>query len=853
MKTYITTFIIAALSICRAETSYMILQTQGHFLYKTWSSNGSYITGVPSGGTSRDATLTATPNPGYKVAGWYYYHSGNGSLSTQFSDWRQLSVAQDTCVVRNQSPFSDGTRSYIALNLNYASYEIHFKYAGGAGGTSLMSGLVITNSVTLPVPDSRAGYTFVAWTNDVGDVFQAGVPLTPALDLGIGNVDTNFTLTAQWQAQTMFIEYNLAGGVEGAVHPSSATFGEAFMVSAPTRTGYVFKGWEFANINTETARYGTTSNPDTRMSTGSAYPSGGGDIWLKNLSTTSSPAITMTATWEPKTYTVHLETSGVTQPYTDTLTVTYGKSLPDVKIIPVYSSGAEFYGFYTEPNGQGVQYWDNEGRSNSAIEAWTNDVDNMTFYAYKGGAQRVIRFNGNGGSPNQTTEKRVEGSAYGEMPAVSWAGNRYSFTGWFTEQAGGDEVLGTTLVPVGSGDINLYAHWAVSNYYVRFDGNGATGGAMDIQKIDFDDGVALSSNKYFKSGMHFEGWASAGSATVTYADCAVVSNLSSTAGETNVLTAVWTTNTYYVVFDANGGTGAMATLTNLYGVAYEYPECTFTRNGFWEFSCWSNTVSGITNAPGATLSNLTDKNGETVVIKAVWSTTLTKLSQAMHCDNLQWDNQNADSGAFWIDEWDAGLGYNQSGSMASQANWSSRSLQASVETNGTFRFKCRMNSGEAGTLRVWTSEWSSEPYDSEKVLYKSEIGIEASGSWQAVEFSVTYKGKPLYVNLANKTLNKKICIDDMKWIPEGSDVPVEPGPGDEREFSTLACSGDSLFLSFPDADDRFSYVLRGTNDLVAPMPWPALFSTNGTGSITIETKILPGVPCMFYYLETMSK
>jgi len=852
MKTYITTFILAVLAICRADGT-MILRAGGHFLNGTWASNDSYINGIPSGGTTLDATLTATPERGYKVAGWYYYHSN--SSSTLLSDWTQLSdegVSHDTCTVKHQSPFSDGSNTYIALNLNYVSYGISFNYAGGTGGTSLMSGLVITNSVTLPVPDSRAGYTFVAWTNDVGDAFQAGVPLdTLAEDLGIGNVDTDFTLTAQWQAQTMFIEYNLEGGVEGDVYPESATFGEAFLVSAPTRTGYVFKGWEFANINTETARYGTTSNPDTRMSTGSAYPSGGGDIWLKNLSTTSSPAITMTATWEAKTYTVHLETSGVTQPYTDTLTVTYGKSLPNVKIIPVYSSGAEFYGFYTEPNGQGVQYWDNEGRSNSAIEVWTNDVDNMTFYAYKGGAQRVIRFNGNGGSPNQTTEKRVEGSAYGEMPAVSWAGNRYSFTGWFTEQVGGDEVLGTTLVPVGFGDINLYAHWAVSNYYVRFDGNGATGGAMDIQKIDFDDGVALSSNKYFKSGMHFEGWASAGSATADYADCAVVSNLSSTAGETNVLTAVWTTNTYYVVFDANGGTGTMATLTNLYGVAYEYPACSFTRKGFWSFSCWSNTVSGATAAPGDELLNLADKDGETVVIKAVWSTTLTKLSQAMHCDNLQWNNKDSGSGVLWFDEWGAGLGYNQSGSMASQANWSGRSLQASVETNGTFRFMCRMDSGEAGTLLVWTSEDSSAPYDSG--LYQREIGIEASGSWQVVEFSVTYKGNPLYVNLANKTVNKKICIDHMEWIPEGSDEPVEPGAGDEREFSSLACSGDSLFLSFPNADERFSYVLRGTNDLVAPMPWPALFSTNGTGSITIETKILPGVPRMFYYLETTSK
>ena len=132
---------------------------------------------------------------------------------------------------------------------------------------------------------------------------------------------------------------------------------------------------------------------------------------------------------------------------------------------------------------------------------------------------------------------------------------------------------------------------------------------------------------------------------------------------------------------------------------------------------------------------------------------------------------------------------------------------------------------------------------------------EIDGSWQEFSFTVKSDGTPLYVNISNWTqpLYEKLSIDHMEWIPEGSDVPVEPGPGDEREFSSLAFSGDSLFLSFPDADERFSYVLRGTNDLVAPMPWPALFSTNGTGSITIETKILPGEPCMFYYLETTAK
>ena len=803
-----------------------------------------------------EVTLTAIPTNGLKIVRWRFAELDIGDLDGEGVQ-PLLDKGDSQVTFTLASPkFKNLTMDYfIALDLEYAKYGLNFNYNGGEGDVHSISGLTITNSVTLPVPSERAGYSFDGvWTNASGVAFQAGKEIFPAEALGIRNADTNFTLYAKWSSNSFSINYDLACGSYGAEHPSSAAFGEAFKVSAPTRRGYDFKGWTFANYDSSNARWGTSQDPAYTISAGSAYPYDGGDIWLKNLSTNSSPAVTMTATWQAKTYKVSLAVSGADNNPTTELTATYGEPLPSVTTTPRYDN-ADFMGFYTQSNGGGEKYWNSDG--SPCVATWTNDVD-MTFYAYTGNVRKLLIFHGNGGVPEQTVAKAVVGSIYGSvMPTVSWDGGRYVFAGWFTAAEGGDEVSAEALVADGSGDIDLYAHWKVATYFVRFDGNGATNETeMALQEIPFDAEMPLSANEYGKIGFSFAGWAADGSATVTYADCAVVSNLSSTAGATNVLTAVWTTNTYYVAFDANGGTGTMATLTNLYGVVYEYPECTFKRNGFWEFSCWSNTVSGVTNAPGATLSNLTGKNGETVVIKAVWSTTLTKLSQAMHCDNLQWSNQVSTAvGTVWTDEWGPNLGYNQSGSMVSQGNASYKSLQACVETNGTFKFKCWVDSGEAGTLLVWTAWDNGISYGGKGAFNKKQLDIDAlsDGNWQDISYAVETTGEPLYVNISNGTLNKKLCIDHMEWIPEGSDVPVEPGPGDEREFSTLVCSGASLFLSFPNADDRFSYVLRGTNDLVAPMPWPALFSTNGTGSITIETKILPGVPCMFYYLETTAK
>ena len=832
-----------------------------HFIDQTLTDLGPAILAVDPPETPKfgnTVTVTANLPIGLKIGRWLVAEDYSLDDILQWYELPGYTGGSNITFKIDNPPFKDqyGKSYYIALDLRHVEYKLIFDYNGGDGDIHSISGLTTTNGVTLPVPNERAGYSFDGvWTNASGVAFQSGTEIFPAEALGIRNADTSFTLYAKWSSNPFSIDYDLAGGSYGDEHPSSATFGEAFKVSAPTRKGYDFKGWTFANYDSSNARWGTSQDPAYTISAGSAYPSDGGDIWLKNLSTNSSPAVTMTATWEAKTYTANLIFSVASNTPTDFVVVTYDQPLPRITTIPVYATGADFLGYYTDESGGGVQFWDGEGKPNPAI-TWTNDVNGLNFYELKGNARRRVVFDGNGGTPSQESKMVTVGNQYGELPTASWVGDRYAFTGWFDNASGGNAISPTSKVSDGFGDINLYAHWAVSNYCVRFDGNGATGGAMDLQKIDFDVAAELSSNKYSMVGFSFAGWSVDGSATVTYADCAVVSNLSSTAGETNVLTAVWSTNTYYVAFDANGGAGTMATLTNLYGVAYEYPECTFTRNGFWEFSCWSNTVSGITNAPGATLSNLTGKNGETVVIKAVWSTTLSDLSQAMHCDNLQWSNQVSTAvGTVWTDEWGPNFGYNQSGSMVSQGNASYKSLQACVETNGTFKFKCRVDSGEAGTLLIWAAWDNGISYGGEGAFNKKQLDIDAlsNENWQEISYNVETTGEPLYVNISNGTLNKKLCIDHMEWIPEGSDVPVEPGPGDEREFSTLECSGDSLFLSFPNADDRFSYVLRGTNDLVAPMPWPALFSTNGTGSITIETKILPGVPCMFYYLETTTK
>jgi len=65
-------------------------------------------------------------------------------------------------------------------------------------------------------------------------------------------------------------------------------------------------------------------------------------------------------------------------------------------------------------------------------------------------------------------------------------------------------------------------------------------------------------------------------------------------------------------------------------------------------------------------------------------------------------------------------------------------------------------------------------------------------------------------------------------------------------------SDANLRLTFAEADARFDYQVHGTNDLVAPRPWPVLWTTNGTGTVSVD---LPKTDAsgMSYYLEVIQK
>ena len=171
-------------------------------------------------------------------------------------------------------------------------------------------------------------------------------------------------------------------------------------------------------------------------------------------------------------------------------------------------------------------------------------------------------------------------------------------------------------------DITLYAEWKKeSSYTIRFDGNGADGGATAAVTVGIGRSIQLPVCGYTRTGYSFTGWnlRPDGKGT-SYADGSTVTNLSRSDGGTVTLYAMWKANSYQVAFDANGGTGTMKAQTMTYDKDAALTAGSFKRVGH-TFVGWSTDPNAVTPqfANRQKLRNLTAESGGIVTLYAVWN------------------------------------------------------------------------------------------------------------------------------------------------------------------------------------------------------------------------------------------
>ena len=578
-------------------------------------------------------TLPTPIRPGYSFTGWF---DANGNQVTD-GTWNGNS---DITLTAGWTP---------------SSYTATFDANGGTVDTTTLS-VTMGTEYTLPVP-TRTGYTFSGWFTADG---------TQVTD-GAWTISGDVTLTASWTVITNTITFDANGGT---IDPATmtVTYGSAFILPIPTKTGNSFAGWFDAN--------------------GIQVTDG---VWERNTD------ITLTAAWTTQTNTITFDVNGGTLDVTS-MTVTYGQAYT----LPIPTKTGYTFGGWQMPDSTPVESGTWTGNTNLSLRAsWTANTYTITFGNVLFDATVTYDYNYEGATPTTETVYNGYTLSYPSIPTRTG----YLFTGWYTDRActskysfSGD-ILGDMTLYAGwyahSGSAyesysmgTPYSYYSSSSYYSISNGstsadtyvylianetgshtihyrNGSSGSsygsyigitnittnttikAMNVcestsySSVTFDCNVGdiilinvRASNYSSNVRFYFEGFASVSSTasvpqtsysatfndtmSVTYgssftlptptrtgytfggwttSDGTPVTDGTWSATSDLALTAIWTANTNTITFDTNGGTLDSTTMTVTYDQAYNLPEPTrtgYTFNG-WYDSNGERVVNGEWN------------------------------------------------------------------------------------------------------------------------------------------------------------------------------------------------------------------------------------------------------------------
>ena len=267
-----------------------------------------------------------------------------------------------------------------------------------------------------------------------------------------------------------------------------------------------------------------------------------------------------------------------------------------------------------------VQQVSGEYNSQTGTLAFT--ADKFSTYAFVYADAYTVIFDGNGASGQAPASMNVSsGASFTASNAGAMTKTGYHFTGW-AKQADAqtaDYPAGASVTDI-TANTTLYAVWTANGYQVVFHANGGTG-TMQPQNFTYGDAAkALTANAFTRIGYTFSGWATEPNGAVVYTDAQEVKDLTETKDGRVTLYAVWTANTYQVVFHANGGTGTMQPQNFTYDdAAKSLTANAFTRTGY-TFSGWATEPDGaVVYTDAQEVKDLTETKDGRVTLYAVWT------------------------------------------------------------------------------------------------------------------------------------------------------------------------------------------------------------------------------------------
>ena len=417
-----------------------------------------------------------------------------------------------------------------------------------AGGTANLYAKWKYGKTTLPTP-TKAGYTFQGWKGDLMDIatLTNGMEIS---DTSRGTIGSNASYA---------VTENLIPVVGGATYTSNYEVCGLYSFDANgnfigressyATTHTVASNAAFVRIEVNTSKgitfdqYQSGLTLTYTLPAGTAFPVGGNQ--------------TLTAQWQPSTYTITFDAQGGTTSLT-TLPVIYGSNQNnkiDKATNPVRTDYT-FLGWFTAPKG-GEQVYQVSNGSCLACTYWSGAYDsvgsgatwkyagNVTLYAqwsYSGTS--TITFDAQGGTTTLKTLTATYGSNTNNRLDTTTNPTKvgYTFDGWFDSPTGGTQVYkvsngscmkgdywtntwdsaGTGATWKGPKELTLYAHWIPKKYTVTWKNHDGT-------VLETDTGVSYNTTPSYNGATPqkpedenftytFKGWSPAVSAVTGNAE-----------------------------------------------------------------------------------------------------------------------------------------------------------------------------------------------------------------------------------------------------------------------------------------------------------------------------------------------
>ncbi len=396
---------------------------------------------------------------------------------------------------------------------------------------------------TLPAY-SRTGYTFNGWfTAKTGGTKIATTTPVPGV---------NTTYYAQTKANTYTVKYDGNGATSGSTASSSHTYNvaKALTTNGFARTGYTFNGWNTKADGTGTSYANSAS--------------------VTNLTSTNGATVTLYAQWKINQYNIDLNYNVDGTTYWSGY---QGRIKAGLKIGGVdkgyvadyggssnYGTSWEIYGLQLD--GVNVAYTQKGtlGASNLNLLVYFYTIsfkaDSAT-YGSVSASSVIVPKNNTTYSTSDKTFKLSDGRTV-TASTKSVTGYTSNFTGWSSTT--GTITAATSITAKFSGTLITYK--------IGYTLNGGTVSGNPTSYNITTNTITLKNPT--RTGYTFAGWTGSNGTTK---QTTVTIPKGSTGNKT--YTANWTANNYKILFDSNGGTGTMASISTQYG-----KDTTLTANAF---------------------------------------------------------------------------------------------------------------------------------------------------------------------------------------------------------------------------------------------------------------------------------